>query len=300
MLKAPHPFPYQGSKRNLMSQIWEVCDLSKVDSVVEPFAGTAAVSLALLANGVVERIHINDKNPHITKLWQAILHSPEELLDGYREVWEGQLDDPRATFLRVREKVNDSYEPHLFLYLLARIVKGAVRYSKSGNFNQSADNRRLGMKPDKMHRNIMAVHSLIQGRAVVTNYCYTDERLYEYDKSNTLIYLDPPYQGVSFTSDSRYVGGVGYEEFCTYLETLLSDFHQIVISYDGSLGDKKYGKDLPESLGYTQFMLNAGLSAQEILAGRRSTTYESLYVSNLLVNKKSLEYRQGSLSLDVA
>ena len=44
----PHPVQYQGSKRNLASNILEFLP-SKVNRLVEPFAGTAAISIAAAA-----------------------------------------------------------------------------------------------------------------------------------------------------------------------------------------------------------------------------------------------------------
>jgi DNA adenine methylase len=51
--------------------------------------------------------------------------------------------------------------PDYFLYLLARCVKGSVRYNANGEFNQSPDNRRKGMRPDFMRSNIIAVSMLM-------------------------------------------------------------------------------------------------------------------------------------------
>ena len=39
-IKPPHPSPYQGSKRKIAEQILNRCDLSGIDCVIEPFAGT--------------------------------------------------------------------------------------------------------------------------------------------------------------------------------------------------------------------------------------------------------------------
>lgn len=50
-----------------------------------------------------------------------------------------------------------------------------------------------------------------------------------------------------------------------------------LISYDGVCGGKEYGEDLPDSLHCKKIMLNAGLSSQALLLGRKSTTFEALY-----------------------
>ena len=53
-----------------------------------------------------------------------------------------------------------------------------------------------------------------------------------------------------------------------------------IISYDGTCGDKLYGTDLPDTLGLRKIMLNAGLSSQSLLLGKKETTIEALYLSH--------------------
>jgi len=97
--------------------------------------------------------------------------------------------------------------------------------------------------------------------------------------------MDPPYQGVSNTRDNRYFSGVAYDDFSEALKILNKRNIDYLISYDGECGNKLYGKDLPESLHCKKILLNAGISTQETLLGRKSTTYESLYISNSLYMK---------------
>jgi DNA adenine methylase len=61
------------------------------------------------------------------------------------------------------------------------------------------------------------------------------------------------------------------------LEKIAIDY---IISYDGECGEKSYGKRLPKDLNCTRYVLNAGVSTQSTLLGRKSITFESLYVSN--------------------
>src|SRR5437588_10922330 len=63
------------------------------------------------------------------------------------DLWLEQAGQEREYYDQVRDRFNESNEPHHFLYLLARCVKAAVRYNGEGKFNNSPDNRRLGMRP---------------------------------------------------------------------------------------------------------------------------------------------------------
>ncbi len=95
--------------------------------------------------------------------------------------------------------------------------------------------------------------------------------------------MDPPYQGVSNVRDNRYLAGVPFNEFADALEILNRKGINYLISYDGVCGGKEYGEDLPDSLHCKKIMLNAGLSSQALLLGRKSTTFEALYISEALI-----------------
>ena len=99
-----------------------------------------------------------------------------------------------------------------------------------------------------------------------------------------VVYMDPPYQGVSEAKDCRYLSGLPFEEFAESLETLNRRGIDYLISYDGVCGGREYGRELPSELGCRKVMLNAGLSSQALFLGRKSVTYEALYVSRGLVS----------------
>lgn len=55
----PHPIPYQGSKRNLAPVILSYFP-HKFERLVEPFAGSAAISLATAYKGLASAFVLND------------------------------------------------------------------------------------------------------------------------------------------------------------------------------------------------------------------------------------------------
>ena len=98
-----------------------------------------------------------------------------------------------------------------------------------------------------------------------------------------LVYMDPPYQGVSNVRDNRYFAGVPFDEFAEAIEILNRKGVDYLISYDGECGGKEYGEELPASLGCKKVLLNAGVSSQSVLLGKKSTTFEALYISKNLI-----------------
>lgn len=284
--RIPHPFPYQGSKRGIAKYILP-CFPSDVHRLVEPFCGAGAISIAAAAYGLAKSFQLNDLNKPLMDLWVEILERPKDLCDEYEKHWNEQHQDRKAYFLEVRDQFNTTHNPRHLLYLLARIVKGSVRYSTDGRFNQSADNRRTGMQPDTMRWNIFGVSALLRMK---TNVSSTDFRVaLENADESDLIYMDPPYQGTSFTRDHRYLNGLSYDDFVDSLAAMNKRNISYIISYDGATGGKTHGRPLPKSLRLQHNAIHAGRSSQATLLGRNHQTVESLYLSQALVDRLQRE-----------
>jgi DNA adenine methylase len=278
----PHPIPYQGSKRNLAPAILRYFPL-EFSTLYEPFAGSAAITLAAATNGFGSGYHMSDLNKPLVDLWRAIIDKPGEIASQYEALWQRQLQDPRSFYDSVRDEFNLTGRPDLFLYLLARCVKGSVRYNSQGEFNQSPDNRRLGMKPETMRLQIAGAAFHLKGKTTVIHADYR-EVLAEATSAD-LVYMDPPYQGVCGTRDPRYLQNVRTDEFVEALRVLNERGIRYLVSYDGRTGDKTHGKRLPENLSLTLMELCAGRSSQATLLGRNDVTFESLYLSPALAEE---------------
>jgi len=281
-LSVPHPFPYQGSKRGLAKHILPYFP-SNVDCLIEPFCGASAISLSASTYGLTNKIILNDLNKPLMELWKEIIERPNDLVNRYEQLWNDQHTDKKEYFFKVREKFNKTHEPHHLLFLLARIVKGAVRYSSKGYFNQSADNRRSGMRPETMRKNIIAVSATLSNKAQLYSEDFRD--VVTRAKKNDLIYMDPPYQGTSFTRDHRYLNGLSYDDFVDALNVMNKKDLSYIISYDGKTGNKSFGKKLPDSLSLKHLSINAGRSTQATFLGNKDETIESLYLSPALVDR---------------
>jgi DNA adenine methylase len=281
-INVPHPFPYQGSKRGIAKYILPYFP-SDVRCLIEPFCGAGAVSIAAAANGLAKQFALNDLNKPLMELWSEILERPSVLCDEYERQWLEQQSDRKAYFFEVRKEFNKTQSAYQLLYLLARIVKGSVRYSSDGQFNQSADNRRSGMKPNTMRQNIFGVSALLSKKTTITAVDF--RQAVKKAKENDLIYMDPPYQGTSFTRDHRYFNGLSYEEFVEVLAHMNELNLSYIISYDGITGEKAHGKLLPDNLHLKHLHIHAGRSSQATLLGNNHETIESLYLSPSLVRR---------------
>ena len=57
----PHPIPYQGSKRRLAAAILSHVEAGRYERLIEPFAGSAAVTLAAANSMKFKRFEIGDR-----------------------------------------------------------------------------------------------------------------------------------------------------------------------------------------------------------------------------------------------
>ncbi|MEW6403730.1 MAG: DNA adenine methylase [Chloroflexota bacterium] len=285
-MKVPHPIPYQGSKRNLAKYILPFFPQG-VGTLFEPFAGSAAISIATVLHGKAEHFYINDVNAPLIALWDEIINHPKRISDRYKHLWLEQHGNERKYYDFVRDEFNKTKRPDYLLYLLARCVKASVRYNAYGEFNQSPDNRRLGRNPQMMTADIMAVSKLLAGKTAVTSLDYKE--VLSLAKPTDLVYMDPPYQGVCSTGDPRYFSGIDFDEFMRELKLLNRRSVPFILSYDGRTGQKSFGKSLPDELGMYRLEVDAGRSTQATLLGRNDVTYESVYLSGNLVEKLNIE-----------
>ncbi len=283
-VEAPHPIPYQGSKRLLAPFILANVAGRRFRRLYEPFAGSAAITIAASHRRLADEYLISDSCAPLAALWQLILGEPAALADQYERIWMGWQEDSIAHYYHIRDAFNHEQRPDQLLYLLVRCVKNAPRFNQSGQFNQSPDKRRLGMRPRKMRQEIFRAHTLMrkQANAVARDF----EEATKEATPQDLIYMDPPYEGTSSGTDKRYHQGMDRARLIHALEEFERRGVPYILSYDGQSGMKRYGAYLPDSLDVERVELNAGRSSQATLNGRDETTIESLYVSRSLTRSR--------------
>lgn len=283
MKRMPQPIPYQGSKRNIAAQILSMLP-TDIETLIEPFAGSAALSIRAAFSGVARSFHLNDLNGPLMDLLNLIVNDPNKVASDYERLWHQQSGRERDFYDEVRARFNATNRPDLLLYLLARCVKASVRYNATGEFNQSPDNRRKGRRPQSMREDIIAVSQLLKGRTRITK-CNFTSTIEHMEPATDLVYMDPPYQGTSGGRDSRYCSGVELSTLVKFLAELNALGVMYVLSYDGRKGSKTYGRTLPDELKLVHVMIKTGRSTQSTLLGRQDITHESLYLSQALIER---------------
>jgi DNA adenine methylase len=289
-MKLPHPIPYQGSKRNLADQILRMFP-DNFNNLIEPFAGSAAITIASAYYFKANHFVINDINQPLINLWDTIINNPKSMVKSYHDIWHGQLGNEEAYYYEIRDKFNDTKQPEYLLFLLAKCVKAAVRYNAQGGFNQSPDKRRLGRNPSLMRDDILRVSQLLKGKIQLHSTDY--QNVLDLATADDLVYMDPPYQGTGVNGGFNYAGNIEFNNFVVSLFELNNNNVPYILSYDGRTGDKTYGSSLPDKLNLTKIEINAGRSSQATLLNRSEITYEAVFLSPALVSKIDLQKVTG-------
>jgi DNA adenine methylase len=259
------------------------CLPQDTEALFEPFAGSAAVSIAAAHFDMAKRFVLNDINAALVELWKKIIDEPQAIAAQYRVHWEAQRGNEKDYYFAIRNQFNTTSAPDCLLYLLARCVKAAVRYNADGEFNQSPDNRRKGAHPDTMKGHILRTSQLLKDKVRLSACDYS--KAVEAVSAADVIYFDPPYQGVCKGRDPRYIESLSFDKFVDVLQALNRRSISYIVSYDGRTDSKAFGQRLPEWLDLEHIEVNAGRSTQATLLGRNSTTFESLYLSSALLKR---------------
>ena len=85
----PHIVQYQGSKRILAPQILRFIP-SKFNRLVEPFAGMAAITIAVARQNRADNYLVNDLNAPLVAILKSAIETPIELYSEYAKVWNEQ------------------------------------------------------------------------------------------------------------------------------------------------------------------------------------------------------------------
>jgi DNA adenine methylase len=293
-MKIPHPIPYQGSKRNLAADILRFFP-QKIDRLIEPFAGSAAITIASAYYFKANKFIVNDINKPLINLWDNIVNEPETIIRDYHHIWNNQLGNEEEFYYQIRDNFNQTKEPKYLLFLLAKCVKAAVRYNAEGNFNQSPDKRRKGRLPENMRYDILNVSNLLKDK--VTFYSVDYEKILEMATENDLVYMDPPYQGTAKNGGFRYMEDLNHENFVISLHKLNKRNIPFILSYDGRTDNKTYGEELPKELNLHKIEIDAGRSSIATLHSRNERTYEAVYISDNLASISHINKRIESVSI---
>lgn len=231
------PLRYPGGKRQLVPffvDLLKLNDQSPLDLFIEPFAGGGAVSLHLLAAGLVERAVLADLDPLVYAFWHQACFKTEQLVadiaaaDVTLEEWHRLRADPGKT---IREKA------YACLFLNRTSYSGILQ-GRAGPIGGQKQQSKYKIdcrfyKDEIIHRLRQIGQLAAEGRiaAVRRTDVHTTVRWIEenYSQSRRLYYFDPPFWEKGERLYRKAFGRPQHERLAKLLINLEAPW---VLSYD--------------------------------------------------------------------
>nr|WP_274585404.1 Dam family site-specific DNA-(adenine-N6)-methyltransferase [Neisseria sp. 51.81]MDD9328310.1 Dam family site-specific DNA-(adenine-N6)-methyltransferase [Neisseria sp. 51.81] len=171
--------------------------------LIEPFAGSAAVSMAL----DFEAYLLNDTNPDLIGLFRMIKEEKQQFIDYARSFFTAE-NNQESRFYELRERFNSSRELSercaLFVYLNRHAFNGLCRYNGKGAFNVPFGRYKTPYFPE------MEMSAFTEKAHRIELLCGDFQTALDVANDDDMVYCDPPYvplsETASFTAYAK--GGV--------------------------------------------------------------------------------------------
>ena len=266
--EVPSLLKWTGSKRSQAARIAAYAP-HKFGRYYEPFLGGGALLYMLGRAGSVG----GDIYEPLTAFWSLVRDEPQNLIADYAMQWEKLQKDLPGYFYVVRERFNSTRRPEDLNFLMRTCVNGIVRFSKSGDFNNSFHLSRKGMQPQRFAEIVREWTARLRG---VEFRCSDFEETLSDAQSGDFVYMDPPYAG----NKQRYIGDLDIERFNKMLAKLNKRGVKWVLSFDGVRGDTAYNYFIDQKVFRRKALLDSGHSAvSKVLNGPVEMVTESLYLN---------------------
>ena len=258
---------WTGSKRSQAKKIINL--FPKFKTYYEPFLGGGSVMVRTGAKKAV----CGDICKPLVELWKLIKNNPSAVAESYATRWESLQADGHGIYYDIRDRFNNTGDPHDLLFLSRTCVNGLIRFNRRGEFNNAFHLTRPGIKPQTLAGIIRQWSGLIQGyRFVHGHYSNTTRNA----TADDFVYLDPPY----FNTHSIYYGTIPYDELLDYMADLNSRNVRFAMSFDGMRGSSDFTVAVPKKLFKRRLLFDAGHSPfKNVMNKKTEMVKESLYLN---------------------
>lgn len=177
--------------------------------LIEPFAGSAAVSLALA--DFFDEIWLNDVNEDLMNLYVVLRESPESYIQEVHTLFSADTNNAE-TYYRLRDEFNRTTSRRrraaLFLYLNRHGYNGLCRYNNDGEFNVPFGRYK---RPYFPYAELMAAVDVLEKSRLT---CLDFEEVMQQAGLGDVVYCDPPYVPLSATASftDYAAGGFGPQD----------------------------------------------------------------------------------------
>lgn len=221
---------YPGSKARFRDFIAKAIALNvgQPRLFVEPFCGGASVSIALLEDGLVDEIAINDADPLISQLWSTVFSKigAEWLANQVLEIPLSVEEWKRQKALKPKTQRDAALK---CLYLNRTSFNGIIHKSGPlGGWGQKSINIGVRFNRQRLSERIRSLSEL-RGKVTVGNQNWADFCEQFSSNEGALFYLDPPY----YHKAEQLYGYTFDEDEHANLRNFLSELNRPwLLSYD--------------------------------------------------------------------
>mgnify|MGYP001614617638 CR=1 FL=1 len=228
------PFKWVGGKSRLRKPIIDL--LPEHTCYVEPFAGAAWV---LFGKPPSEVEVLNDLDQELITFFRVVKEKPEELIASFE--WELAS---RAEFERLADldstQLSDIQRAHRFYYLIMAGWGGELNYPRfQTSITDGGHGNRLIGALETLHERIRPIHKRLQ-TVIIENLDWR-KCIDRYDRSGTVIYIDPPYPGNGCNYAHNMRDWDSHRELAARLQK--TECKWILSSYDISEMRELFAKD---------------------------------------------------------
>lgn len=226
-----------GSKRSLSEKIASYFP-ENIETMIEPFAGSAAVSFFMMSkNYNVKEYIINDTNISLIEFYKEIKLDYSGLTKDYSSmhknfnkpyaIKEDLYKNRKEVFNKLRDEYNKTKNVSIYNFLTRTSANGLIRFNKKGEFNAPCHFSRPGISPESLDKIFNYYHELINRNNVDFYSLDYKEFLNYFTKTQNFCFLDPPYIN---TNKSMYFGDFKNDDF----EKFLTNIKRFCLTYDGN------------------------------------------------------------------
>ena len=258
------PLTYYGGKQRLARQIVPLMPAHRV--YLEPFAGGAAV---LFAKPRAERETLNDLDGQVMRFWRALRDRPDELAAAVaatpycRAEWYASKDGDN----------DDDDDVEAARQLLVNIDQSFSRSRSSWSVPCIGDGRGRWQPGswENLPPKLLAAAQRLQGVALENRDAL--ELIPQWDRTDAVIYVDPPYTGTYRTEPTKGYRVDGYQTLWSELVDVLADVRHAAVILSG------YPCDEVERLGWYSLPLAMKRTVQARASGRLPNAPEFVWLS---------------------
>lgn len=239
------PFRYPGGKSQLYPFVKHLLEINNIHGTyIETFAGGSAIGLKLLFEQDIDQIVINDLDPSIFSVWEAILNHPDYLIRRIKSVpfdyyEDGQVDSniaywqkEHAIYFEKKENAHSLSGAFATLFLNRTNRSGIITGGPLGGWSQKNTKISARFNKKTLIGKIMAIHGRRDSIAISNKDALTiiPKIPQQFDAQNTFIFFDPPYldQG-----SNLYYSSLSQNDHQTLAKEILSlSSFKWIVTYD--------------------------------------------------------------------